>query len=492
VLIYLLKENDLTKHVRIAISDSGMINAGLMLDWMMNFEAETRPKDPEDWRLLAYDFHSTHLAEPVLEYAREHRIVCSTYPTNATHVFQGLDVCVFSPFKSALNKAKLAYESLHGKGFDAVTLLRHLTGPYEAAFTCSNMISAFKETGLHPVNWTIVSPDMLAGKEGLTIAQVRQWNPALQAIFPLLRQANRLLPSHEDGASSPAPEDVLLKTLPTESQSRLYHAAKELRQTNAAWLLDSPKNTTSDLHIYTNPLGCLPHTPEAIRAWERAARRKAMQGNFESAYHELRGASEDMHNLLNNARHEVEAHNANHIINQATIKQQRIRLADREEKKTHGPVQQLIGTKHQYWANQGEMMAAVQAQSKALRKKEERTARRKKRAERKKECTLLLKSLCSRHTVWKNQERVDRQALIEADCAEWQLEHPHCASAPKNPRKQKVEKVPDELEDPAESDHSSENLPPATDDKSGSVENDVEGEEEDGTMAESEEFTMSI
>jgi hypothetical protein len=401
----------------IAISDTGMMNSTLMLEWMIDFEEKTCLEDDTKWRQLTYDFHKSHLAEDVLDYARDHQIAVTTYPTNATHIFQGLDVCVFSPFKRAIDEAKWAYEELHGGGFNAVSLLKHLHKPWEEAFTSPNLISAFAETGLPPIDPSVVTPDMMAGREGNAVAQREQWNPALKAIMPLVRQADNdlLLPSNE-ALSSQHMEEVPIDAVLTSTRAHLSQAAQDLRQTEMAWLLDPPLNTSSTSHVYTDPLGCLPPTPEKVRAHKQTAQRRALQGNFESAYNEMKLASDATQQMLKEACLEVEAHNANHVINQPIITQQRVRLANQEEKKNQGPVQNLAGTRHQFWANQGEMMEAVRTQNRMARKKEEQAARRKKRAERKKRRAALLKSFRDCRTAWQDQERIDRQKQIDADC----------------------------------------------------------------------------
>ena len=45
-----------------------------------------------------------------LEYARDHRIHVLCYPAHATHVYQGLDVVIFSPLKVAWTEARDAFE----------------------------------------------------------------------------------------------------------------------------------------------------------------------------------------------------------------------------------------------------------------------------------------------------------------------------------------------------------------------------------------------
>jgi hypothetical protein len=129
--------------ISIAISDSGYMNSTLMLGWMTEFERQTRPEDPNEWRQLAYDLHKSHIDEAVLDYAWDHKIDCISYPTNATQIFQGLDVCIFGPFKIALDELKYQHEEDTGTGLSYTTLLRLIDKPWNEAFTYDNIISAF-------------------------------------------------------------------------------------------------------------------------------------------------------------------------------------------------------------------------------------------------------------------------------------------------------------------------------------------------------------
>ena len=45
-----------------------------------------------------------------LEYARDHRIHVLCYPAHATHVYQGLDVVIFSPLNIAWTEARNAFK----------------------------------------------------------------------------------------------------------------------------------------------------------------------------------------------------------------------------------------------------------------------------------------------------------------------------------------------------------------------------------------------
>jgi hypothetical protein len=194
------------------------------------------------------------------------------------------------------------------------------------------------------------------------------------------------------------------------------------------------------------------------------------------AYRELQQASSCTRELLKVARQDVEAHNANHVINQSTIMMQSARLVVREEKK-QGPVEKIIGTKNQLWANHGEMTEAVREQNRKTRK-EARTVHHKRRAERKKLRAVLLRALRQRRAVWKKQEREACAALISEDRCKWQLDNPTRSKVPANPKKRLATMVPAKLEGPEESDHLSENSPTSTDNERESAEEE-EAEEED-------------
>ena len=70
------------------------------MEWIKDFDVQTREKAAGRDRLLLVDGHNSHYTLGFLEYARANKIHVLCYPSHATHVDQGLDVVIFGPLKT--------------------------------------------------------------------------------------------------------------------------------------------------------------------------------------------------------------------------------------------------------------------------------------------------------------------------------------------------------------------------------------------------------
>lgn len=70
----------------------------MLMEWFTKaYELETRPVDPDEWRLLILDGHSTHVSRDFrLMYWRAKVLLCFLL-AHTSDVTQALDVAVFGP-----------------------------------------------------------------------------------------------------------------------------------------------------------------------------------------------------------------------------------------------------------------------------------------------------------------------------------------------------------------------------------------------------------
>ncbi|KAJ3512249.1 hypothetical protein NMY22_g15390 [Coprinellus aureogranulatus] len=121
-------------------SNKGWTTGEIGVDWIKHFDQQTKEKAGGRRRLLLVDGHSSHYTAGLLRYAQENRIEILCYPSHSTHLFQGLDVVIFSPLKLAYSRVRDDYEREHGP----------------------NIISAFRTTGVVPFNPDVITEQMLA------------------------------------------------------------------------------------------------------------------------------------------------------------------------------------------------------------------------------------------------------------------------------------------------------------------------------------------
>ena len=129
--------------------------------------------------LLLIDDHSSHYILGFLEYAHINNIVVICYPSHSTHVYQDLDVVIFSVLKWAWSNQFKAKES-------AVTKLNFMAvyaKIYICTFTENNIQAAFAKTEAVPYNPNVVTTEMMAPSLktlttrhlSLTLATPVQW-----------------------------------------------------------------------------------------------------------------------------------------------------------------------------------------------------------------------------------------------------------------------------------------------------------------------------
>ncbi len=84
---------------RMGYSNKGYVDGEIGIEWIKHFDAEMKTKACGRCRLLLIDGHSSHYTLGFLEYAHEHCIEVLYYPSHSTHIYQGLDVVIFSVLK---------------------------------------------------------------------------------------------------------------------------------------------------------------------------------------------------------------------------------------------------------------------------------------------------------------------------------------------------------------------------------------------------------
>jgi len=84
---------------RLGCSKKGWTDGEIGAEWIKNFNEQTREKAKGWTCLLLVDGYNSHYTCAFLEYARAAHIHILCYPAHGTHVYQGLDVAVFSVLK---------------------------------------------------------------------------------------------------------------------------------------------------------------------------------------------------------------------------------------------------------------------------------------------------------------------------------------------------------------------------------------------------------
>jgi hypothetical protein len=141
-----------------ASSPSGWTNDQLGLEWLKQFNKATTTKARRQYRLLLLDGHGSHLNMAFINYCDNNKILLALYPPHSTHTLQPLDVCCFRPLSAAysLQLSNFLFES---QGLTAISkrdFFRLFYIAWESTFTPALIKSAFKSTGIYPLNPSII------------------------------------------------------------------------------------------------------------------------------------------------------------------------------------------------------------------------------------------------------------------------------------------------------------------------------------------------
>ncbi|EIW54948.1 DDE-domain-containing protein, partial [Trametes versicolor FP-101664 SS1] len=142
-------------------SKKGYVNGEISAEWIKQFDKYTKEKAAGRRRLLLVDGHSSHYTFEFLDYARKNNIHILCYPSHSTHVYQGLDVVIFSVLKQHWKRARDTLER-RGEKVTKATFLSVYGGAHVAALTPENIKAAFRKTGVEPFNPDVITADLMA------------------------------------------------------------------------------------------------------------------------------------------------------------------------------------------------------------------------------------------------------------------------------------------------------------------------------------------
>ena len=138
----------------ITLSPTGYSNDENSLAWIQHFDKHSKMYGKK--RLLILDGHGSHHTLEFIKYCDDHDINPFAMPPHLTHILQPLDVAVFQPLKHYHGKA---LDLMVRDGVTNITKLEFLSlfqQIRKQAFKRSTIHSAFKKTGIYPLNPQLV------------------------------------------------------------------------------------------------------------------------------------------------------------------------------------------------------------------------------------------------------------------------------------------------------------------------------------------------
>ena len=102
--------------------------------------------------LLIYDGHGSHLTGDMMNLAVVNNIHLFALPPHTTHRLQPLDVGIFNLVQRAWQKQCVDYAGRTGEGMQRHHVIREYMTARASAVNQSNILNAWRKTGIHPLN----------------------------------------------------------------------------------------------------------------------------------------------------------------------------------------------------------------------------------------------------------------------------------------------------------------------------------------------------
>jgi hypothetical protein len=236
-------------------SRKGWTDGEIGREWIEDFDKKTRAKADGRKRYLLVDGHNSHYTVEFLTYAVDNNIAVLCYPSHCTHIYQGLDVVIFSPLKKFWQQERDREERENGQKVSKSNFLSVYGRAHLRALTQVNIKAAFRKTGVYPFNPSVITDDKLAPAretaiEHHAIVPLKTPVRVLVNAFTKLERRRRAAAERTDNGSDPGllyeEEASTDSDVPNELISAFAHLSK-----------------TSQHPLFTNkPLGSHTSPPE--------------------------------------------------------------------------------------------------------------------------------------------------------------------------------------------------------------------------------------
>lgn len=229
--------------------------------WLKHFDDYTREKATGHTRLLLVDGHNSHCTLEFLQYAIHANIEVLCYPAHATHIYQGLDVVIFSVLKKCWSEEKDNFFRETGQKVTKDTFLTIYAQAHLRALSEANIKSAFAKTGAWPFNPHMITTDMMAPslESSITHTSLLQQTSPIRAVSRLISQHSRHS-THSQSTSSQTtgivdttpPQTSVIPIDPVLLEEDNRRALTELASSSASFLISSsPIRSTSNVPFMT-------------------------------------------------------------------------------------------------------------------------------------------------------------------------------------------------------------------------------------------------
>ena len=134
------------------MSETGWSNSATFQNYLANHFLKHVNISEGQTHLIIFDGHKSHVSLTLTNWGKEHGIVFYILPPHTSHVTQPLDVACFGPLKAMYNIECQTYMRQNpGHTINRYVVAELSSKAYLKAFSPSNIVSAFRKTGVFPL-----------------------------------------------------------------------------------------------------------------------------------------------------------------------------------------------------------------------------------------------------------------------------------------------------------------------------------------------------
>jgi hypothetical protein len=138
---------------------SGWMTVPNFLKYLQHFQKHVKASK-ENKCLLIMDNHDSHVSLGAINFAKDNGIILLTIPPRTSNKLQPLDCAIYGPLKSYYNSACDNWMLNHpGRTLTIYKIAECFGSAFPLAFSKRNIESAFRVTGIWPVNINIFTED---------------------------------------------------------------------------------------------------------------------------------------------------------------------------------------------------------------------------------------------------------------------------------------------------------------------------------------------
>ena len=153
------------------VSETGWSNSAVFRTYLETHFVKFMPGRGDQKVLLLLDGHKSHVSIGLADWAKEHNIILFILPAHTSHLLQPMDVACYGPFERIYN---FQCHKLMRETHEIITrnnVCKIACNVYAKALCPENLMSAFKKTGIYPLDKEAIAKEYIIPSEVFRTAE---------------------------------------------------------------------------------------------------------------------------------------------------------------------------------------------------------------------------------------------------------------------------------------------------------------------------------